>query len=170
MKKITSFAELPEEPAIYALYGGQRKALYVAYVGQAGQLRTRITQHLVRRDSSIATGASVVSLNPDKVTQVTWWGHPHFEQPAMLTAAESVAFDVLNPVLRSRAGAQKSSRPFYEDESFYAEMKALFAGEPYGCLTLPTFREAILRIASLEEQMVNIQRRVLELEKGQSQL
>ncbi|HEU5375819.1 MAG TPA: hypothetical protein VFV38_10300 [Ktedonobacteraceae bacterium] len=170
MKKITSFAELPEEPAIYALYGGQGKTLYVAYVGQAGQLKSRITQHLVRRDSSIATGASVVSLNPDKVTQVAWWGHPHFEQPAMLTAAESVAFDVLDPVLRSRLAAQKSSRPFYEDEQFYAEMKALFAGEPHGCLALPTFREAILRIATLEEQVADLQRRVLELEKGRGKL
>jgi hypothetical protein len=170
VKKITSFAELPEEPAVYALYGGQGNSLYVAYVGQAKQLKSRIVQHLVRRDSSITTGMSAVSLNPDQVTQVAWWQHPNFDQPAILAAAEVVAFDILDPVLRSRITTQKSSRHFYNDESFYAEIKALFEGESHGCLILPTLREAIQRIAALEDLVADLQNRVFELERNRGKL
>jgi len=59
--------EIPSVPGIYALYGVDGSARFVAYVGKAGKLRERLGQHLVRRDSSITTGASVVSLNPDPV-------------------------------------------------------------------------------------------------------
>jgi hypothetical protein len=80
----TTITDLPSVPAVYAMYGGQGRSQYVAYVGLAGKLRGRIEQHLVRRDSSVTTGVSAVSLNPECVTQVRWWQHPDFEKQDIL--------------------------------------------------------------------------------------
>jgi excinuclease UvrABC nuclease subunit len=72
MADITATSELPNLPAIYAMYGGQGRSRYVAYVGLATKLKSRVEQHLVRRDSSVTTGVSAVSLNPEYVTEVRW--------------------------------------------------------------------------------------------------
>ncbi len=50
--------EVPIGPSIFAMYGGEPGSRFVAYVGQARKLRERLTQHLVRRDSSVTTEAS----------------------------------------------------------------------------------------------------------------
>jgi hypothetical protein len=84
------------------MYGGRGRGLHVAYVGLAQKLRTRIEQHLIRRDNSVTTGASAACLNPDLVTEIRWWTHPDFEKIDVLEAAELVAFDVMEPALRSR--------------------------------------------------------------------
>ncbi|HXY51476.1 MAG TPA: hypothetical protein VEI01_18655 [Terriglobales bacterium] len=91
-----------EHSALYALYGGAGRRLYVAYVGIADSLKRRATQHLLNRDSSVATGTSAVGINPDYVTAIRWWEHRQFSKRAALEAAELVAFDVLNPALRNR--------------------------------------------------------------------
>src|SRR5690348_9265760 len=64
-------------PAVYCLYGG-RDRRHAAYVGIADKLRTRIDQHLVRRDRSVTTGVATVTLNSDLVTEIKWWRHPTF--------------------------------------------------------------------------------------------
>ena len=81
----------------------------MTYVGTAGKLKQRIIQHLIRRDSSVTTGTSAASLNPDYVTNLSWWEHPDFEVTAKLKAAELIAFEVLNPVLRSRGPVNRSA-------------------------------------------------------------
>jgi hypothetical protein len=80
VKSVSSISEVPNVPAVYAMYGGQGRSAYVAYVGLAGNLRQRLGQHLITRDSSIVTGVSAASLNPDLVTKVQWWEYPDFEQ------------------------------------------------------------------------------------------
>jgi excinuclease UvrABC nuclease subunit len=70
MKLITTTGQLPNRPAVYAMYGGYGSNLHVAYVGIAGHLKRRLEQHLIRRDSSVTTGTSVVSLNPELVTKL----------------------------------------------------------------------------------------------------
>lgn len=149
----SSISDLPSRPAVYALYGGRGRGLHVAYVGMARDLRARITQHLIRRDSSISTGATVVTLNAALVTQVRWWEYPRFAEEAYLLAAELVAFDTLDPVLRSRGQPQEQARQLYADPEFYSQMRAAFAGEPTGQLTLPTLQDALERIAALEERL-----------------
>jgi predicted GIY-YIG superfamily endonuclease len=52
------------------MYGAHGSDLDVSYVGIAGHLKRRIEQHLIRRDSSVTTGTSVVSLNPELVTKL----------------------------------------------------------------------------------------------------
>ena len=86
MLELTTISDLPNVPAVYAMFGGQGRSRYVAYVGLGSKLRGRVEQHLVRRDSSVTTGVSAVSLNPDKVTEVRWWVHPDFEKPDVLEA------------------------------------------------------------------------------------
>jgi hypothetical protein len=81
------------------MFSGRGRGAYCAYVGIAGNLKQRIAQHLIRRDSSVTTGASAVSLNPDFINEVKWWEHPEFHQRHVLEAAELVAFEILDPVL-----------------------------------------------------------------------
>ena len=52
------------------MHGGLKS--YVAYVGMGGNLKQRIEQHLIKRDSSVTTGTSAVGLNTDHVRRVDW--------------------------------------------------------------------------------------------------
>ncbi len=108
-KEVKSVADLPSVPAIYGLKGGRTRASYLAYVGKTGDLKRRIKQHLTQRDSSIATGTTAVGLNPDYVREVSWWTHPDFNDEIVLEAAESVAFELFDPALRSRGGTRKEA-------------------------------------------------------------
>ena len=159
-REISSVSDLPNVPAVYAMYGGQRPHLYVAYVGIAGKLRNRVVQHLVRRDSSVATGTSAAMLNPDYVTAVWWWEHPEFVEKHVLQAAELVAFDELGPALRSRGAVQKKARELYADQGFRGKMHSLFSGEPAGRLIIPTLQDALERIADLERRASELERRL----------
>src|SRR4051794_39391074 len=84
------------------MYGGWPPRLWAAYVGEAGNLGSRIDQHFVRRDSSVATGVAAATLNPDAVRAVRWWEHAFFDDKVARQAAELVAFRILDPALRSR--------------------------------------------------------------------
>ena len=73
--------------------------MHIAYIGIASVLRRRVRQHLIKRSSSVSTGASAVSLMPELVTEVWWWEHPGFSVDAALRAAEQIAADLMNPTL-----------------------------------------------------------------------
>jgi hypothetical protein len=155
---VTSVSKLPNLPALYAMYGGRGSGLYVAYVGIAGtSLRGRVEQHLIRRDSSVTTGVAAVSLNPDAVTEVRWWTHERFGARLALEAAELVAFDVLNPALRSRGTVSAQAKALYGDSAFVGEVRELLSGKPAGILILPSLVEALARITSLEERIAAIE-------------
>jgi hypothetical protein len=147
-----TLAELPNVPAVYAMHGGEGRS-YVAYVGVADALKRRVLQHLVLRDSSVTTGTTAVGLNPDHVRAVSWWEHPDFGDRVRLEAAELVAFDVLEPALRSRGGITAAARALSTDESFRTIMTAVFQGPPKGRVILPTLAQALERIAALEERV-----------------
>jgi hypothetical protein len=159
MMVLHSVSELPQVPGVYAMYGGKGRGRYVAYIGIGQKLNNRVMQHLVRRDSSVATGTSAVQLNPDYVTEVEWWEHPDFTQRHVLEAAEMVAFDVLDPALRSRGAPQEKARELYGDASFQQEMTALFSGDPAGRLIIPTLEDALERIAELEVRVAQLEQR-----------
>ncbi len=110
MLKLSSISDLPNVPAVYAMYGGRDRGLYVAYIGVVSKLKPRVIQHLVKRDSSVATGTSAVMLNPDHVTELEWWEHPDFAERHILEAADLVAFDLFDPALRSRGAIQERAR------------------------------------------------------------
>ena len=98
---------LPRAPAVYAMYESGR---WVAYVGMAGQRHSRLSQHFVRRDSSVVTPAAPVRLDIDHIRCVDWWEHESLADRDVLHAAELVAFDVLDPVLRSRGSPTAAAR------------------------------------------------------------
>ena len=107
---IYSVSDLPARPAVYAMHGGRGQRSFVAYVGVADDLKSQITQHLVRRDSSVTTGTSAVMLNPDFITEIKWWEHDAFHERYVLEAAELIAFKVFEPALRSRGAIRQDSR------------------------------------------------------------
>jgi hypothetical protein len=158
MIELDSVASLPAGPAVYALYGGRGRGLHVAYVGSARDLRIRLTQHLIRRDSSITTGASVVTLHVDAVTEARWWEHADFSDETHMLAAELVAFDVLDPVLRSRGQPQGAAQSLAHDERFRGDMARVFTEDATGRLRIPSLRDALERIDALEERVRALER------------
>jgi hypothetical protein len=162
MRVITSISELPNVPAVYAMYGGRGSNVYVAYVGIGGKLKMRIEQHLRWRDSSIVTGVSAVSLNPELVTEVRWWEHSEFADKIALLAAELVAFDVLEPALRSRGGITAAAKQLYDEVEFKARMTSIFSGEATGRFVISTLQSAFERIADLERRVTLLEKQIQE--------
>jgi hypothetical protein len=140
MQDFSTVAELPNAPAVYALYAGDGQSEYVVYVGYTKKLKTRIGQHLVARDSSINTATAAARLNPDRITHVRWWTSAEFERDGKpdvprLRAAELIAFRALDPVLRSHGHADQEARHLLDqDQEFKRTMEALFEKGPDGCL------------------------------------
>ncbi len=163
MDEVQRIALLPSVPAVYAMYGGRGRGRYVAYVGVADKLRRRVEQHLERRESSVTTGFSAVGLSPERVTELQWWTNRLFRKRPELEAAELIAFDVLDPALRSRGKIQAKARQIAADPVFEAPMRALFTGPPAGRLVVPTLQDALNRIALLEEQVAELSRREAEI-------
>jgi len=154
---ISSIKDLPSVPAVYAMFGGRGRSLYVAYVGIAGNLRSRINQHLVLRDSSIATGVAAVHLNPDRVTQIQWWEHEKFADVAYREAAEMIAFEIFEPVLRIRGATTERASQLCKDQDFCLEMRQLFNDLSHGQLVIPTLLDAMERISKLEERIIALE-------------
>lgn len=162
MLNAISVSQLPDRPGIYALCGGRKQSLYVVYVGAANSIKQRITQHLVRRDSSVVTGVAAASLNPELITEVRWWENALFEDRVYLEAAELIAFDIFMPVLRSRGKVQDASRKLVDDEKYRNTMNDLFRCEASGRLCILTLQDALERIETLEQQMATVLRRLQE--------
>jgi len=153
VKTTATIASVPNQPGVYALMGGSSANRYFAYVGIAGNLRQRIVQHLILRDSSIATGTSAACLNPDYVTEVRWWLHKKFKRVVNRAAAELVALKFLDPALRSRGLSSLDAQRLFSDPAFKQEMEALFEGPPSGTLQLPTMQSIVERLDTVERSL-----------------
>lgn len=143
---------IPKAPGIYCLYGGWANRRVEAYVGIGKNLHSRISQHLIRRDSSVTTGASVVSLNPDLVTYIKWWTGPDLENEHAREAGEMVAFEILNPTLRSRGTTSAAALEMRNDPVFVQRMREVFEGPPSGELELPTVETLLRDIEELKRR------------------
>lgn len=108
--------------------------------------------------SSVTTGTSAVSLNPLYISALSWWEHPRFDKTVGLKAAELIAFEVLNPVLRSRAGLDVAGQELINDQQFAGAMRELLSAEPTGRVTFPTLSEAFRRIETLEKKLERIEK------------
>jgi hypothetical protein len=150
---------VPRSPGLYAMYGGLPPRTWVAYVGQAGNLAQRLTQHLYRRDSSVTTGVSAVGLNVDHVVQVAWWLHPSFSDENRRAAAELIAFRVLDPALRSRGGVSQSANDLATDQHCIAEVEGLLRGEPAGVYQPPRLSDLADRLARIEVRLSKLEMR-----------
>jgi len=67
-----------------------------------------------------------------------------------------VAFDVLQPALRSRGNITATARDHYGDTTVYSEMEALFRGKPDGRLVLPTLADLVDRVAALQARVAHL--------------
>ena len=155
MKQVSSISDLPNNPSLYALYGGNDKRGYVAYVGATDKLRHRINQHLIRQNSSVTTGKSAVRLETDYIFKICWWEHESFRDRNKLEAAELVAFKVLNPRLTSGGSPKKEAEKFIEDQNFLKLIQELLNGQPTG----------VIFLRSLEERVDNLEKRLSKLEE-----
>jgi hypothetical protein len=164
MLQISLIDDLPTAPAVYVLYGGKKGNRYPAYVGIAEELRNRIEQHLVRRDSSVATGTSAAGLNPDYVTELRWWSHQKFADREhgreALQAAELIAFEVFNPTLRSRGSITRRAHELCDQKAFKEEMEDLLKHDATGCLIFQTLQGAFDRIKQIEEQLASLEKQL----------
>ena len=165
MRDFSPVYKLPNVPAVYAFYSEGRRVSYVAYVGIAGRLKQRIIQHLIRQDSSVATGTSAVNLNPDFVSKISWWEHPNFDKTVNLKAAEMVAFEVLNPALRSRGNVDNAGMDLFKDEKFNTNFTELFEGEPTGSIEFPSLADAMLKISTLEKKVNKLEKLIQKLKE-----
>jgi hypothetical protein len=116
-------------------------------------LKNRLVQHFVRKDSSVATGASAVTLNPDLVTTVVWWTDDSFNDRVRLEAAELVAFEILNPVLRSRARPRTDALDLFRISDFQKQIQTKLDEPPDGEITIPTLQDALNQIKELEARV-----------------
>ena len=138
----------------------EEKRGYVAYVGIADSLKRKAAHHRLLRDSSVATGTSAVGINPDYVTALKWWEHRQFSKRAALEAAELVAFDVLDPALRSRGGFSKPAQVLYNSRPFKREMETSLKKNPSGHLRLPSLEDVARRLFRFEERLREIEERL----------
>lgn len=153
-----STSPIPERAGIYAMYHDTHSLAlnkdvpvdtdlneidykkHVAYVGLSEtNIRRRIKQHIIDRNSSVVTGISAAVLNPDKVSHVCWWCHEDFSDKNRVKAAEIVAFEVFDPSLRSRAPVAESARVILKERAFREKMVQLFNRQPVGLYYPMTF-------------------------------
>jgi hypothetical protein len=160
MLSVSSIDDLPNVPPVYVLFGGKKGSRYPAYVGIADKLKNRIEQHLVRRDSSVATSTSAAGLNPDYVTELQWWEHKKFADRKALEAAELVAFGIFNPTLRSRGNITERARKLSNQEEFKKEMEELLNSEATGQLIFQTLQDAFDKIAQIEERITKLEKQL----------
>lgn len=158
-------SDVPRGPAVYAMYGGEPPRTWVAYVGMAGDLNRRLVQHFVNRDSSVVTGTAAAGLNVEWVRLVRWWEDSLFADPHALHAAELVAFDVLDPALRSRGTPSQAALDRYRDDGFRRRMEALFRGAANGELKPPRAYDLDRRLREVEARLEHVQETLREVLK-----
>jgi hypothetical protein len=93
------------------------------------------------------------------VRQVDWWEDAGFSDDVRLQAAELVAFDVLEPALRSRGGIGEAARALSKD-NLRTQMDRLFRGQPSGRLTLPALGQLANQVADLERRLASIEQQL----------
>lgn len=164
MHRIPKIGDLPNSPAVYVLFAGKKANIYPVYVGIADKLRQRLSQHLIRRDSSITTGASIITLNPDYITEIRWWEYPDFSERAVMEAAEEIAFDIFNPVLRSRGKLTSRAQELTNDKQFREKMKNLFSSSQSGRKEFLDFQDVIELIDELNSKLNSLDEKVSKIE------
>jgi len=93
-----------------------------------------------------------------------WWEHESFADNSARLAAELVAFDVLKPALRSRAGEPKAAKEHLNAPGFREAMAKLFNGPPSGRLRLPRLYSIHKRLIALEDAHAETLHRLARME------
>jgi hypothetical protein len=160
-------SDLPQDPAVYALCSGPGGA-NIIYVGRTEKLKTRIAQHLIARDSSINTFTAAARLNADRISEVRWWTSAEFVQNGKasvlhLQAAELVAFEILDPILRSNAKSERQARTLAAKPAFKQEMTTLFKSKPTGRLPRYDADFVLAEIWKIQDRLTAIETELVEM-------
>jgi len=159
MKKVSS------SQGIYAMFENKSDKNSV-YVGISTNLRNRIRQHMIRRDSSVTTKTSAVRLNPDYIEVIRWWVNDKFEDKIVLEAAELAAFDVFNPVLRSKSSVSREAEKLYQQKKFKSEIKSILLEKQSGELHFPDLSKVLGKIDRLKMRVDRLEDKI---EEGKNQ-
>jgi hypothetical protein len=143
------------------MYAGEPPRTWVAYVGMAANVHRRLSQHFINRDSSVIT-AGAVRLDLEYIRYVEWWEHEDFSDGAKLHAAELVAFDVFEPVLRSRGSPTRAAVEHYEDPAFRERFEQMFIGGPTGRMLHSRLPDLARKVHSLEERVRTIEEKLAD--------
>lgn len=163
MRDYSSISQLPKRPGLYCLQGFSAKGLYNAYVGMSGNVQNRISQHLEYKNSSVTTGGSAVSIDPHLVGGCRCWCVPDFEDRSFLVAAELVAIQLLDPVLRSRGAKHLEGSRLAATSEFVSRISEIIRN-PTIEISFPDFMDLarkvdllILRVAALERKLAAVE-------------
>ncbi|GGE57437.1 hypothetical protein GCM10011517_26540 [Actibacterium pelagium] len=157
MRDFSEIRMLPNKSGVYCLLGSSVRSPYPAYVGIGTNLRNRVSQHLEYRNSSVTTGASAVSLDASQVGGCQWWTDPVLEDAIRLHAFELVAFDHLNPTLRSRGGIRSEARKLSKEGEFRTWAIELLEN-PSGTVHFPGISELTKTVQALTERVMELER------------
>ncbi len=97
-------------------------------------------------------------MNIELVHHVDWWEHPKFVEENHRHAAEMIAFDVLDPALRSRGRPRRNAQQLASDGPFRVLMQDLFAQSPTGRLTPPRLSDIATRLSAVEARLDELER------------
>jgi hypothetical protein len=139
------------------MYGGDVGRSWVAYVGMAGNLNSRLVQHFVRRDSCVVTGTSAVGLNIEHVRHVQWWHSDLLTDDNARHAAELIAFERLDPALRSRGNPRREAVELCADMNFRRSIEQLLAAPPAGRIVLSRLTDVAGRLTELEARLARVE-------------
>ena len=124
-----------------------------------------MSQYLLKRDSSVATGSIAISLNPENIAECHWWIHESFGTREYLEAAELIAFERFNLTLVSRVTPSARSLEISNDEVFKKQMDKLFSNVPSGYIKFYDLSCAINIIKELENEMLELRKVISDKEK-----
>ena len=152
-----SLSEIPKKPGLYILRDRNGE---VAYVGISKDVRSRIDQHLYRRDSSISTGVSTTMLNPDFVTKAEWWVDEIFSDKVSREAAELIAFETFEPSLRSRGKPYIAAQEKLNNPRFKVQIEEILESPPDGFHIPKNLDNLCLIVANLMKEVEELKAKV----------
>ena len=158
MRSFDEVKHLPQLPGINGFKRPNNIQDNYSYIGLSNKLRESVSQHLLKRDSNVTTGASAISLNPDKIAECHWWIHESFGTREYLEAAELIAFERFNLTLVSRVTPSARSLEISNDEGFKKQMDKLFLNVPSGYIKFYDLSWAINKIKELENEILELKR------------
>ena len=135
MIKSKFLAELPYEPAVYALLAKGDNNGHVAYVGSSKQLSDKLNEQFGDEQVNLPFRKLISCGDPGRTLEIRWWLHPVFERQSALEAAEVIAFITLNPTVGSANSLSEEAEMLIIDEVFRTEMNDLFNSSPTGVRT-----------------------------------
>ena len=165
MRSFDEIKHLPQFPGIYGFKGPNDIKDNYSYIGLSNKLRERVSQHLLKRESSVATVATAISLNPDKIAECHWWIHESFGAREYLEAAELIAFERFNLTLVSRVTPSTRTLEISNDEVFKKQMDKLFSNVPSCYIKFYDLSWAINKIKELENEILNLRKVISDKEK-----